>query len=100
LTYKVNILSTKRIYDNEILTKFGDAMIEVNPTDGSYLYTVGLHTDYAASEKMRAELLKANMREAIVVPYLNGVRLTDENAKRWTNKFPDLLNYLAAKRKP
>jgi outer membrane protein OmpA-like peptidoglycan-associated protein len=100
LTYKVNILSTKRIYDNEILTKFGDAMIEVNPTDGSYLYTVGLQTDYAASEKMRADLLKANMREAIVVPYLNGVRLTDENAKRWTNKFPDLLNYLAAKRKP
>jgi outer membrane protein OmpA-like peptidoglycan-associated protein/tetratricopeptide (TPR) repeat protein len=100
LTYKVNILSTKRIYDNEILTKFGDAMVEINPNDGSYLYTVGLLTDYASAEKMRAELLKANMREAIVVPYLNGVRLTDENAKRWTNKYPDLLNYLATKRKP
>jgi outer membrane protein OmpA-like peptidoglycan-associated protein len=100
LSYKVYILSTKRIYDNEILTKFGDAMIEVNPVDGSYLYAVGLHNDYLSAEKMRAELLKANMRESIVIPYLNGVRLTDENVKRWTTKYPDLFNYLSAKKRP
>jgi outer membrane protein OmpA-like peptidoglycan-associated protein/tetratricopeptide (TPR) repeat protein len=100
LTYKVHILSTKRIYDNDILTKFGDAMIESNPMDGSYLYGVGLHTDYISAEKMRTEVLKLNMKEAIVVPYLNGVRLTDDIAKRWALKYPDLLNYLGAKKRP
>ena len=100
LSYKIYVLSTKRIYDNEVLTKFGDAMIEINPADGSYLYAVGLHQDYLSAEKMRTELLKINMRESIVIPYLNGVRLTDELAKRWALKYPDLLNYLAAKRRP
>ena len=100
LSYKVYMLSTKRIYDNDILTKFGDAMMEINPIDGSYLYTVGLHNDYLSAEKMRTELLKINMRDALVVPYLNGVRLTDTEAKRWSNKYPDLFNYLAAKKRP
>ena len=100
LSYKINVLTTKRIYDNEILTKYGDAMIETNPIDGSYWYAVGLHNDYASAEKMRIELLKLNMREAIVVPYLNGVRLTDDIAKRWTNRYPDLVNYLASKKRP
>ena len=100
LSYKINVLTTKRIYDNEILTKYGDAMIETNPIDGSYWYAVGLHNDYASAEKMRIELLKLNMREAIVVPYLNGVRLTDDIVKRWTNRYPDLVNYLASKKRP
>ncbi len=100
LSYKVHILTTKRIYDNEMLTKFGDAAIESNQTDGSYLYSVGLHSDYLSAEKMRSELLKLNMREAVVVPYLDGVRLSEENAKRWTSKYQDLVNYLAAKRRP
>ena len=94
------MLSATRIYDNDILTKFGDAMMEINPADGSYLYAVGLHQDYLSGEKMRTELLKINMRESIVIPYLNGVRLTDELAKRWALKYPDLLNYLAARRRP
>jgi hypothetical protein len=100
LSYKIHILTTKRIYDNEILIKFGDATIETNPIDGSYWYSVGLHSDYLSSEKMRSELLKVNMREAIVVPYINGVRLTDDEAKRYTTKYPDLQNYLASKKRP
>lgn len=100
LSYKIYILSTKRIYDNDVLTKFGDAMMEINPADGGYLYAVGLHNDYLSAEKMRTELLKINMRESIVIPYLNGVRLTDTDAKRWSNKYPDLFNYLAAKKRP
>jgi outer membrane protein OmpA-like peptidoglycan-associated protein/tetratricopeptide (TPR) repeat protein len=99
LSYKINILTSKRIYDNEILTKTGDAMME-SQADGSYLYTVGLYNDFNSADKMRAELIKANIKDAIVVPYLNGVRLTDENAKRWTNKYFDLLNYLAGKKRP
>ena len=75
-------------------------MIEINPIDGSYLYAVGLHNDYLSAEKMRTELLKINMRDAIVIPYLNGVRLNDTEAKRWSNKYPDLFNYLAAKKRP
>jgi outer membrane protein OmpA-like peptidoglycan-associated protein len=100
LSYKINILTTKRIYDNEILTKTGDAMIESNPTDGSYLYTVGLFNDFHSAEKTRTELLKANVKDVVIIPYLNGVRLTDDSMKKWTNKYFDLLNYLAAKKRP
>jgi outer membrane protein OmpA-like peptidoglycan-associated protein len=100
LSYKVFIIASKRIYDNEILAKYGDAMMETSNFDGNYLYTVGLSFDYAAADKMRRDLLKDNIRDAVVVPYMDGMRLGADEAKKWTNKYPDLLKYLATLKKP
>jgi outer membrane protein OmpA-like peptidoglycan-associated protein/tetratricopeptide (TPR) repeat protein len=100
LSYKIQIVTTKRIFDNEILSKYGDAMIEASGTEGSYIYTVGLFPTYAAAEKMQTNLHKDNQREAIIIPYMDGFRLSDENIRRLSKKYTDLLNYLAAKKRP
>lgn len=100
LSYKIQIVTTKRIFDNEILSKYGDAMMEASGTEGSYIYTVGLVSTYAAAEKMQTNLHKDNQREAIVIPYMDGLRLSDEEVRRWSKKYTDLLNYLAAKKRP
>lgn len=101
LSYKIQIATTKRIYDNDILAKYGDAMIEAAGTEGSYFYSVGLLQDYAAAEKMRKELLlKDNQYDTIITPYIDGLKVSDEVAKRWTTKYPDLLNYLASRKRP
>lgn len=100
LSYKIQIVTTKRIFDNEILSKYGDAMMEASGTEGSYIYTVGLFSTFAAAEKMQTNLHKDNQREAIVIPYMDGLRLSDENVRRWSKKYADLLNYLAAKKRP
>jgi outer membrane protein OmpA-like peptidoglycan-associated protein len=100
LSYKIQILSSKRLFDNEILGKYGDAMMEASGIEGAFAYSVGLHTKYAEAEKMRTDLLKENMREAVVIPYLNGIRVIGDDARKWVAKYPDLLNYLAARKRP
>jgi hypothetical protein len=100
LTYKVQLLATKRLYDNELLSKYGDAMLEASGTEGMYQYTVGLFTDFAAAEKIRKDLQKDNVKDAFVVPYIDGMRVLGEEAKRYTSKFGDLMNYLAYRKKP
>ena len=100
LSYKLQILTTKRIYDNELLSKYGDAMMEAVGTEGLYQYTVGLTADFASAEKIRKDLVKDGVRDAWVVPYVDGLRATGEEAKRFANRYTDLLNYLAAKKKP
>jgi outer membrane protein OmpA-like peptidoglycan-associated protein len=100
LTYKVQILTTKRIFDNDILGKYGDAMLEASGTEGSYTYTVGMLKDFASADKMRRDLLKDNQRDALIVPYINGLRASDDEARRWTSKYADLVNYLASRKRP
>ena len=101
LSYKIQVATTKRIYDNDILAKYGDAMIEASGTEGAYFYSVGLLQDYAAAEKVRRDLLlKDNQYDTIITPYIDGLKVSDEVAKRWTTKYPDLLNYLASRKRP
>ena len=100
LSYKIQIVTTKRIYDNEILSKYGDAMMETVGTDGTYAYSVGLFFDYNSAEKTRRDLVKDNMREAAVVPYVDGQRVAGDEARRFTTLYADLVNYLAARKRP
>ena len=100
LSYKIQIVTTKRIFDNEILSKYGDAMMEASGTEGVYIYTVGLSSTFAAAEKMQTNLHKDNQRDAIIIPYMNGLRVSEEEIRTLSKKYKDLLNYLAAKKRP
>ena len=101
LSYKIQIATTKRIFDNDLLAKYGDAMMEASGTEGVYSYSVALLKDYASAEKMRRDLLlKDNQYDTLIIPYIDGLRVTDEVAKRWTTQYPDLVNYLAAQKRP
>jgi outer membrane protein OmpA-like peptidoglycan-associated protein len=98
LSYKIQVVSSKRIYEGDILTKSGDAMIE-KTSDGTLQYSVGLYQKYSEAEQARREILKTGQKTAEVVPYLDGVRLSYDDARRWSNRYGDLLNFLAS-RKP
>ena len=100
LTYKVQLIAAKRLFDNDVLAKYGDAMLEAAGIEGTYQYSVGLFNDFAAAERMRKDLQKDNIKDAFVVPYIDGVRVMGEEAKRYTSKFSDLMNYLAYRKKP
>lgn len=100
LSYKVQIIATKRIFDNEILTKYSsDAMSEAMGTEGSYQYTLGLFTDFKSADKMRQDLVKEGFKDAWVVPYIDGMRVVGDEAKKHSKSHPDLINYINFKKK-
>jgi outer membrane protein OmpA-like peptidoglycan-associated protein/tetratricopeptide (TPR) repeat protein len=100
LSYKVQVQTTKRIFDADVLSRYPDAMMEASGTEGVYQYTVGLFTDFASAEKLRKDLVKEGVRDAAVVPYIDGLRTLGDEVKRFTARYGDLVNYLAAKKKP
>jgi outer membrane protein OmpA-like peptidoglycan-associated protein/tetratricopeptide (TPR) repeat protein len=100
LSYKVQVQTTKRIFDTDLLSRYPDAMMEAAGTEGVYQYTVGLFTDFASAEKLRKDLVKEGVRDAAVVPYIDGLRTLGDEIKRFTARYGDLVNYLAAKKKP
>lgn len=100
LSYKVQIQTSKRLYDNELLARMADPMMEAVGVEGIYQYTVGLTKDYATAEKMRLELVKEGIKDAWVVPYIDGIRIVGDEAKRFANKYTDLQFYLASRKKP
>jgi outer membrane protein OmpA-like peptidoglycan-associated protein len=100
LSYKVQVISTKRIFDNDILKKYGDSMSEASGTEGVYQYSVGLATDFKSADKIRQDITKDGFKDAWVVPYVDGIRVIGDEAKKYSKTHPDLLNYINYKKKP
>ncbi len=100
LSYKIQIQTTKRIFDTELFSKYPEAMMEAVGIEGIYKYSVGLTKDFISADKLKMELVKEGVRDAWVVPYVDGIRIMEDEAKRFANRYTDLLNYLASKKKP
>jgi len=94
LSYKVQIASLKQMYNGDIVTSYPNAAIESNGQSDYYQYTVGLYKSYYSAETLRKELVRNGLTDVFVVPYVNGLRASIEDAKIYANAFPDLQNYL------
>ncbi len=94
LSYKVQIASMKQMYNGEIVTSYPNAAIENVGESDYYQYTVGLYKSFYSAETLRKELVRNGLPDVFVVPYVNGLRASIEDAKIYANAFPDLQNYL------
>ena len=99
LSYKIQIVTSKRLFDNDILTKYGDPMIESTGVEGINQYSIGLFTDYKSAEKLYQTVIKEGFQDAFVVPYIDGYRTSGDAAKTYLKQYPDLNLYLAARKK-
>ena len=99
LSYKIQIITSKRLFDNDVLTKYGDPMIESAGIEGINQYSIGLFADYKSAEKLYQTVIKEGFPDAFVVPYIDGYRTSGDAAKNYLKQYPDLNLYLAARKK-
>ena len=99
LSYKVQVMTSKRLFDNDILSKYGDPMIEATGNEGINQYTIGLFSDYKSAEKLCQTIIKEGFPDAFVVPYVDGYRTAGDAAKIYVKQYPDLSTYLVARKK-
>ena len=98
LTYKVQIAAIKQMYHNsEVLSRFSPASIEKSQGSDYYKYTVGFYKTFASANELRKELVKNGIVDAFVVPYIDGLRASEDDTKFYAAAFPDLLNFIASK---
>ncbi len=64
------------------------------------IMNAGIKYRFVSAERLRLDMIKEGVRDAWIVPYVEGIRTVGDEAKRFANRYTDLLNYLSSKKKP
>ncbi len=96
LSYRILITEASGVYNDDNYTALPDAMVEKGFTEKNYRYTAGLFKTFDPAFSYCKELVEIGYREARVVPYLNGVKIQEDDIAPLLTNYPDLLKYVAA----
>ena len=94
LSYRVQILSTKQMYNGDIYSLNSDLLIESVGGSGTYRYLAGLFPKFDNAVEFQQILVKNGLTDAFIVPYIDNVRLNRPTiSESIMNKYPDLRKY-------
>ena len=99
LYYSVQFASISQILQNEAIEPIEELYIEVDNAQGNYLYMAGMLPTFKEAEKMKSTMIGLGFPDARVIPYINGARVPDNSIPDLAQQYPDLLFYMAGKRK-
>ena len=94
LSYKVQVAEIKQNYNSRIIVDYPDAMVESSADSQYYKYTIGLYKTFESANYLRKELQRQGIATAEVVPYINGIRLSESESESQSASYPDLLNFM------
>ncbi len=97
--YGVQIASIPQILQNTSLETVEEMFIEVDHASGNYMYMAGIQPTYAEAADMLAHMKSLGFYDAAIIPYLDGIRLKQDEIPGIATEYPDLLNYLETKNK-
>jgi outer membrane protein OmpA-like peptidoglycan-associated protein len=93
LSYKVQIAAIPQMYSGDLIVQFPHATVESSAASKEYLYTVSWYKTFLSAEQLRKELQNAGVKNAAVVPYVNGFRVSEAEVQQLKSVYPDLENY-------
>ncbi|MBK8636123.1 MAG: PD40 domain-containing protein [Saprospiraceae bacterium] len=94
LFYAVKIAETSQMLRTDLIKTAKEAFIVKSPNKDFYEYYVGLFDQYNAARGMKNDLLRQNVMNAEVVPFLYGRKLDATSIQNNLTAFPDLEDYL------
>jgi len=94
LTYKVQISETASLFTHSIFTEFQHTSTEKHPNDINVKYMIGLENSFEAAKKTFDNLVKKGFEQAQIIPYINGIRISIEEAQVLFSEYEDLSNFL------
>jgi outer membrane protein OmpA-like peptidoglycan-associated protein len=95
LTYRVQLKSGNFLVTEDTQSEFNDACIEYDPQSGVYIYTVGIYKEYKQAKELFEKLLSNYRTNIKILPYINGLRLENNEILSYAKKYNDLVNFLA-----
>ncbi len=99
LTYKVEVQRSKQRFEEEVMIRYPDGTIEANPASLYISSTVSLKKDYNTIKSIALQLRENGHKDAHVVAYINGIRITRKQAEALKTAYPDLNAYLNGEKK-
>jgi hypothetical protein len=94
LYYSIQLVSISQILQNQDLESVEEMFIEVDNSQGNYLYMAGMLPTYKEAEKTLAKMMGIGFPDAKIIPYVNGIRVPASSISNLAKQYPDLLFYL------
>lgn len=95
LYYKISLTSTKQMYKNPIIRSESDIMIDKEPTNDNYLYTVGLYDSYTAARAAKSKLTRDKQYSNVSIePYINGRQIARNKIASYQSMYADIGNFM------
>lgn len=95
LTYRIQIKSSNALITDDLLSEFNDSGIEYDCDNQVYNYTVGIYKEYKQAKELMQKLIANYKSNVIVIPYINGLRIPNNDILNYAKTYNDLINYLA-----
>lgn len=95
LNYKISLTSTKQMYKGAIIRSENDVMVDKEPTQDNYLYTVGIFKTYTEARNAKSRLVREEQYANITIePYIDGRIVDRASISKYQNKFSDIANFV------
>lgn len=94
LTFRVQLTTMRQILTDDAISMFEEMQIEAVPNAGEYKYVSGLCRKMSEAVALRKELVGQGFANAQIFAYLDGVRLSRQQAVGLVKKFPELAAFL------
>jgi len=95
LKYKISLTSTKQMYKGTIIRKQSDVMIDKEPNNDNYLYTVGIYDNYSAARNAKSRLTRdAEFSQVTIEPYIDGRQVSRRNISNYQSRYADIANFI------
>ena len=94
LTFKVEAIKLRRMLANEAIDKYEDLILEQKGNEKNFAYLFGTYKNMDDAISMVDKLKGYNIKQPIIYPYLNGIRVSLEQSKFMEDLYPELKNYL------
>lgn len=94
LSYKVQVTETATLFNHPIFTQFADATTEKHPKDINVKYMLGLEKSFDKIKRILDQVIQQGFSDAKIIPYVNGVRITEDQAQVLFTEYPDLKHFL------
>lgn len=95
LNYRVQITASSQLNSSAILDKFPDFIIEKRPSNELLFYLTGNSAHYVEITEVKNNINSMGIKDAFIVPYIDGWPITKSQAYLLRSKYPDLNLYIA-----
>jgi outer membrane protein OmpA-like peptidoglycan-associated protein len=94
LSYKVQVVATPQMYYGPLLERYPHQMVEKEPGEETYRYTVGLYKTYNSVRQLKRDLERQGGDGVLIIAYIDGQRIPVSSLSNYVETYPDLSNFL------
>lgn len=97
VVFRVQISATNRLYTGRELSEYPNPFVERQMSKPEYRYLLGLYPTFVEAEQLRSQLVKRGIKDAFIVPYVEGTRRSKLKMASFLLKYTELNNYFKSK---